>query len=78
MQVAWDGIVAGAQWMWGVMVSVWQGMQPIIQAVIDWIVGCMARSRAAWDGIVAGAQWVWNGIVGVWRGMQPVIQAVVD
>ena len=79
MQVAWDGIVAGAQWMWGVMVSVWQGMQPVIQAVIDWIVGtAWPALQAAWDGIVAGAQWVWNGIVSVWQGMQPVIQAVVD
>jgi len=79
MQVAWDGIVAGAQWMWGVMVSVWQGIQPVIQAVIDWIVGtAWPALQAAWDGIVAGAQWVWNGIVSVWQGIQPVIQAVVD
>lgn len=83
--LVWQGLVAAITWavnlistvLTTVWNAIWGFLQPIIQAIWDFIVG-------AWNGIVSGVSTalsaVWNFIVSVWNAvwgfLQPIIHAI--
>lgn len=61
LQAVWEGISAGAVWLWEIMVSVWDWIRGAISNVVNWLTGtAWPMIQAVWDGIVFGAQWLWG------------------
>ena len=80
IQGAWDGIVAGAMWLWqnGIQPA-WNGIRLAIAAVSDWITGTLWPAiQTAWAAIGAVAMWLWQSIiVPAWTGIKTAIAVVV-
>ena len=79
IQTAWDGISAGASWLWGIIRTVWDGIWAAVSAVVTWLTGTAGPYiQAAWTIISAGAQVLWTVISTVWNGIWTAISTVVS
>ena len=79
IQTAWDGISAGASWLWGIIRTVWDGIWAAVSAVVTWLTGTAGPYiQAAWTIISAGAQVLWTVISTVWNGIWTTISTVVS
>ncbi|WP_341856438.1 peptidoglycan DD-metalloendopeptidase family protein [Brachybacterium sp. GPGPB12] len=80
LQVAWDGIAAGALWLYNsAILPAWNGIRAAIGVVGDWITGTLWPAiQTAWDAIGAAAMWLWqNVITPAWNGIKLAIAIVV-
>lgn len=79
-QAAWDGIAAGAQWLWeNAIVPAWDGIKGAIDATIQWVTGtAIPWLQSAWDAVADAAQWLWKSVIEpVWTGIKFAIALAV-
>ena len=80
MKAAWDGIAAGALWLYNdAILPAWNGIKSAIQVVGDWITGTLWPAlQTAWSAIGAAAMWLWQNVMQpAWQGIKTVIAVVV-
>lgn len=81
IRAVWDGIAAGAMWLWHTQIEpVWHGIQRIIQAASAIIQLAIALVVAYIRNVLAPTYvWVWKNVVApVWRGIQSAISTAVN
>ena len=80
LSAAWDGIVAGAMWVYenGIRPA-WAGIRTAVAATIDWIVNtAWPALKIAWSAIAAAAVWLYQNVIKpVWTGIKIAIAVVV-
>lgn len=77
---AWDGIAAGATWLWQNVISpVWQGIQLAIGLVVDAVKLYVGAWVLFFQEVVAPVfRWLWQNVISpVWQGIQAAIGVVV-
>ncbi|PMC76412.1 peptidoglycan DD-metalloendopeptidase family protein [Brachybacterium sp. UMB0905] len=80
LQAAWDGIAAGALWLYSsAILPAWNGIKTAIAVVGDWVTGTLVPGlQAAWSAIGAAAMWLWQNVMQpAWQGIKTVIAVVV-
>lgn len=80
IQAAWDGISAGAVWLYqNAILPAWSGIQTAIGVVGGWITGTLVPAlQTAWNGIAAAAMWLWQNVIApAWEGIRIAIAVVV-
>lgn len=80
LQAAWDGIAAGALWLYeNAILPAWAGIKTAIQVVGDWITGTLWPAlQTAWEAIGTAALWLYESVIQpVWTGIKIAIAIVV-
>ena len=90
MQAVWNGIVAGAKWLWNGIKLVWSGIMFTVQAVVAWFqTYVLPIIKAVFNAIGAVFRWLWkniavpvfNGIKLIvtlwWKGVKIIFNAVI-
>lgn len=80
MKAAWDGIAAGAIWLYqNAILPAWNGIKTAIQVVGDWITGTLWPAlQTAWQAIGTAAMWLWQNVIQpVWNGIKIAIAIAV-
>lgn len=80
LQAAWDGIAAGALWLYNsAIIPAWNGIKAAIAVVGDWVTGTLWPAlQTAWSAIGAAAMWLWQNVMQpAWQGIKTVIAVVV-
>lgn len=77
---AWNGIVAGAMWLYDNVIKVaWNGIKIGIAAVADWVMNSLVPwLQGAWTAIGNAAKWLYTNVIQpVWTGIKVAIAIVV-
>ncbi|GAA1327612.1 hypothetical protein GCM10009592_14680 [Brachybacterium rhamnosum] len=80
LQAAWNGIAAGAIWLWQTVIQpAWQGIQAAAAATAEWIMGTLVPwLQTAWQTIATAAMWLYQSVIlPVWNGIKTAIAVVV-
>lgn len=90
MQAVWNGIVAGAKWLWNIIKIAWNGIMFAVQAVVAWFqTYVLPIIKAVFNAIGAVFRWLWqniavpvfNGIKLIvtlwWKGVKVIFNAVI-
>ena len=80
LQAAWDGIAAGALWLYeNAILPAWSGIQAAIAAVGTWITGTLCPAlQTAWSAIGTAVMWLWNSVIQpAWAGIKLAIAIAV-
>ena len=80
LQAAWDGIAAGALWLYNsAILPAWNGIKSAIAVVGDWITGTLWPAlQTAWSAIGTAVMWLWQNVMQpAWQGIKTVIAVVV-
>lgn len=80
LQAAWNGIAAGALWLWNsAIVPAWNGIRSAISAVGGWITGTLVPwLQGAWGAIGAAAMWLWQSVLQpAWTGIRIAVAIAV-
>ena len=75
MQAVWNGIVAGAKWLWNGIKLVWSGIMFTVQAVVAWFqTYVLPIIKAVFNAIGAVFRWLWKNIaVPVFNGIKLIV-----
>lgn len=75
MKAVWDGILAGAQWLWNGIKLVWNGIMVAVQAVVAWFQTYVAPViKAVFSAIGAVFTWLWKNIAApVFKGIKLIV-----
>jgi hypothetical protein len=76
LKAAWDGIAAGAMWLWrNVIQPVWNGIKAVIGVVITIVRGYIKLLVAEFRLISAAAMWLWRNVfVPVFAGIRKIVE----
>lgn len=80
LQAAWDGIAAGALWLYNsAILPAWNGIKTAIAVVGEWVTGTLWPAlQKAWSAIGSAAMWLWQSVIQpAWQGIKTVIAVVV-
>ena len=79
-QAAWQGIAAGALWLYtNAILPAWSGIKTAIAVVGDWITGTLWPAlQTAWSAIGTAAMWLYNSVIKpAWVGIRIAIAVAV-
>src|SRR5699024_9989817 len=63
MQAVWNGIVAGAKWLWNIIKIAWNGIMIAVQVVVAWFqTYVLPIIKAVFNAIGAVFRWMWKNI----------------
>src|SRR5699024_8706760 len=63
MQAVWNGIAAGAKWLWNIIKIAWNGIMFTVQAVVAWFqTYVLPIIKAVFNAIGAVFRWLWKNI----------------